>query len=243
MHESQMHDQSWFATLTYDEDHVPRNGSLDYTHFQDFVRRARKRLGRFRFYMAGEYGGQTARPHYHACLFGIRIPDVRYYRSSPSGHTLFRSDVLDGLWKLGLCSFGALTFESAAYVARYVCKKVTGDAAKDHYQRVDPSSGEVFSVVPEFARMSLRPGIGASWFAKWGRDCLPRDYVVMDGHKVPVPKFYRGLYRVEDPFGSDWVDFERQQKADAFVSDRTPERLRVREEVAAAKAAFSSRKL
>ena len=65
---------------------------------------------------------------------------------------------------------GDVSFQSAGYVARYSLKKVNGDLAAAHYRRVDPDTGEVFDLVPEFAHMSLKPGIGASWFDRFYGD-------------------------------------------------------------------------
>lgn len=254
LHEAQLHKQSWFVTLTYDDKHLPPDGSLLYSHFQSFMRRLRKSQRRrerkdksprqtIRFYMAGEYGEHTARPHYHACLFGASFPDLRHYRKSPSGFTLWRSDQLDRLWSHGLCSLGALTFESAAYTASYINKKVLGALQRDHYTRVDTATGECHQVTPEFARMSLRPGIGARWFSQYSADVLPRDYVVMNGRKSRVPRYYCNLFRERDPFGYAELEADRFQKSLSAEADRTPARLAVRHRVAAAKASLSNRKL
>lgn len=236
-----MHAYSWFATFTYSPEHVPSNGSLDYSHFQQFMRRLRKvKRHRVRFFCAGEYGGATARPHYHAALFGVEFADLAYYRKSPSGHTLWKSAQLDELWGRGLCSLGRLTFESAAYTAAYITKKViisdeSPAAQKEHYKRVDATTGEVFYVKPEFARMSLKPGIGSTWLDKYASDALPRDYVVMDGQKVPVPRYYSDRMRKRDLPLMAGVECERQLNGLAYEHEKTSARLAVREAVAIAK--------
>ena len=76
---------------------------------------------------------------------------------------------------------GEVTFESCAYVARYVTKKVTGRNAVSHYERVDSGSGEVFSLRPEYCTMSRRPGIGTQHFDKYRDEIYPRDEVVCRG--------------------------------------------------------------
>lgn len=229
VHEAQMHDFSWFITLTYSPDKL-RSPSLDYSDFQRFMKRVRKYFGRVRFFVAGEYGGQLGRPHFHAVLFGLTFPDMRYYRQSPSGFTLWRSDVLDALWSHGLCSIGVVNFQTASYVAKYLLKKVTGDDAADHYRRYDPLSGEVIDLVPEFCHMSLKPGIGKSWYDKYGStDALPRDFVRVNGVKCPVPKYYSRMLKERDPFLYDAVEYERYVFAVDKADDRTPERLAVRE--------------
>ena len=96
----------------------------------------------------------------------------QHHNKEASGATLYRSDTLESLWTYGFSSIGDVTFESAAYVARYVMKKVTGDAAESHYTVVDPETGEITVRTPEFNKMSLRPGIGAGWFDKYSSTCL-----------------------------------------------------------------------
>lgn len=76
MHESQSHDFSCFVTLTYDDEHMPYGGDLHYRHFQLFLKKLRKRLGRpVRYFMCGEYGDRLGRPHYHAILIGVEVAD------------------------------------------------------------------------------------------------------------------------------------------------------------------------
>ena len=88
---------------------------------------------KIRYYMAGEYGELYRRPHYHACLFGIDLADKQYFCKSPTGEKLYISKTLQALWPMGHITIGAVTFESAAYVARYVMKKINGQQQKEHY--------------------------------------------------------------------------------------------------------------
>lgn len=236
-----MHRQSWFATLTYDDQHVPSDGSLDYSHVQAFHRRLRKSIGPFRFFCAGEYGSRTRRPHYHSAIFGLALSDVRYLCKSPSGNTLWESPRFTRTWGLGFTSLGLLSFESASYVASYVCKKATGPNAEKTYKRLDPETGELYSVEPEFAHMSLKPGIGSTWFDKFAGDCLPRDHVIIDGRKIPVPRYYFDLFKKVDPFAADEIEFDRSQKID--YSERSPARLKARHTVALAAQSLKLRKL
>jgi len=186
MHEAQLHEHSVFVTLTYSDEHLG-SFSLVYSDFQKFMKRVRKKFGPVRFYVAGEYGDGFQRPHFHCLLFGCWFPDREFHKDLPSGFRLYRSAQLEKLWPFGFSSIGDVTFESAAYVARYVMKKVTGKAAEQHYEFVDIGSGEVSQRVPEFNRMSLKPGIGAGWFKKFGNEVFPNDYVVMNGVKMSPP--------------------------------------------------------
>lgn len=240
VHESQMHDFSSFVTLTYDPDNCPI--SLRYKDFQLFMKRLRKVFPRSRFFMCGEYGEVGLRPHYHALLFGVFFQDRRVW-SERDGVRLYRSELLDKLWPVGFSTVGDVTFESAAYTARYCMKKVTGDLAYEHYLRCDPETGESVSVVPEFARMSLKPGIGYSWFAKYRKEVFNDgiDRVVINGVQCRPPRRYREYLDKFDHDLGEAVDFAREQKRGLGLEDRTPERLAVREAVSKARMAFFKR--
>lgn len=245
MHERQMHDVSSFVTLTYDDQHLPVGGSLNYGHFQKFVKRLRKwHGGEIRYYMCGEYGEKTWRPHFHAVLFGVYFGDRVVFKNGSSGHTLYTSEALSKLWPVGHASIGDVTFESAAYVARYVIKKITGDRALEHYSRVDPRTGECVQLTPEFAHMSLKPAIGATWYAKFHQEVIDNDRVVMRGREMKPPRYYdKLLKRLADELGEDldaYRDYARSLKP-VNEADQTEARLRVRENVARAKAGFFSR--
>lgn len=217
-----MHDQNSYITLTYADEHWPKDGSLDYTDFQKFMRRLRKKVGPVRFFMCGEYGeGERKHPHFHALLFGYQFPDLKFWKNSPGGYPTYRSALLESLWPVGFSIIGSVTRESAGYVARYCMKKVTGDLAEAHY------GGRT----PEFARMSLKPGIGAEFFEKFESDVLPVDYVIVDGYKMPVPRYYEKLYKGD----LDEIKFRREQFAKRHADNNTEERLAVRKEVLEAK--------
>lgn len=234
-HEAQMHEDNCFITLTYAPEHLPEDRSLDVTHFQKFMKRLRKRYGSgIRFFHCGEYGEKFFRPHYHACIFGLDFDDKVLWKYS-NGVPLYVSDSLAELWPFGFSSIGEVTFESAAYVARYIMKKVTGDMAEGHYRFVDPDTGEVHDLKPEYTTMSRRPGIGASWLAKYQGDVFPSDEVVIRGRRMKPPKYYSRQYEFNEP--GNWVEVRRKrlQKARAHSDDNTPARLKVREQVQLAK--------
>lgn len=243
MHEAQMYDVSSFVTLTYDDKHLPKYGSLRYHDFQLFMKTLRKHRGRTRFFVAGEYGGQLGRPHFHCALFGVWPDDMRYWRKSESGHKLFRSEYLERCWYRGSVEVGSLTFESAAYMARYVMEKVTGDLAKDHYSRIDPESGEVVTLVPEFCRMSLRPGIGATWFERYGDRVLDHDAVTSNGHPAKPPRYYDKLSKRRNELRFEELQFQRAERAKLRADDGSDGRLAVRECVAKARVGFKKREL
>lgn len=236
MHERKMHPASCFLTLTYSDEHCPT--SLNYVDFQKFIRALRKKLDApIRFYMCGEYGGLTGRPHYHAAIFNTDFGFDRVRVNSVHGRNpLYKSKVLESAWPFGFHAIGDLTMQSARYVASYCVKKVVGERAAEHYKAVDIRTGEIIDRMPEFSRMSLKPGIGWSYFQKYGQDIMNWDSVVIDGKEQYVPAYYHTLMRSLNPARYDEILYERYLSANP--AECTRERLAVREVVAKAKYNF-----
>lgn len=241
VHESQLHEANCFITLTYEN--TPPGASLVYRDFQLFMKRLRKRFKKkIRFYMCGEYGEQFLRPHYHACLFGIDFEDKTPWRKNHAGDQLYRSASLERLWKHGNSELGAVTFQSAAYVARYVMKKITGDLAQPHYTYLD-EHGELHSRTPEFNQMSRRPGLAAPWLDRYLSDVYPHDCVVHQGKPGKPPRYYDNHYKKKNPLGYQYLKRDRIYAASQHAADNTPQRLQVKEKVAKAKAKLLKRTL
>lgn len=229
IHEASLHEENCFITLTYSPDKVPKDFSLDVRVFQLFMKRLRKRFGNgIRFFHCGEYGSKYGRPHYHAIIFGLDFPDKVHFKDV-NGIPLYRSSILESLWTDGYSSIGSVTFESAAYVARYILKKVTGDDALLHYANIDYDTGEFSSRKPEYTTMSRRPGIGSGWLEKFSSDVYPGDFVVVRGKKMRPPKFYDSQYEFDFPDEFAKLKKRRVRTARSFSSDNTPERLIVKE--------------
>lgn len=190
MHEAESHSENCVLTLTYRDEDLPAGGSLDYRDFDLFMKRFRLEAGKpLRFYQCGEYGEKLSRPHHHVLVFGFDFPDKRLFTRTVNGSRLYTSDMADRLWRKGHTLVGDLTYESAAYVSRYVMKKIKGKKALDFY-------GEK---LPEKCTMSRRPGIGAEWFAKFGRDVYPSDQVIVGGYPQKPPRFYDSRLELLDP--------------------------------------------
>lgn len=235
IHESKSHGANSFVTLTYRPDCLPKGGSLHYPDFQRFMKRLRKQFGKgIRFYMCGEYGDELERPHFHACLFGVDFAADRSLWSNRNGFRLYRSPTLELLWPFGHSVIGELNFETAAYTARYVMKKITGSQADDHYSRVDPETGEVVFLEPEFNRMSLKPGIGAHFLDKFSSDVYPGDYVVVNGKKSKPPRYYDKRFDAVAPDVMSEIKAGRELAAYECRSDNLPARLAAKEAVAVA---------
>lgn len=232
VHESQMHERNAFITLTFDDEHLIKRqhpDSLDKTEFQRFMKRLRKRLGarRIKYFHCGEYGSVYGRPHYHACIFGHDFPD-RVLWSVRDDVRLYRSAVLEELWPFGFSSVGDVTFESAAYVARYIMKKINGDLALTHYAHIDYETGEIlYDRQPEYTTMSN--GIGKSWYQKFRGDVFPLDEIVLRGVRMKPPKYYDKLLEKEDNYDIDFIKQNRVENAAKHADNCTPDRLAVRE--------------
>lgn len=256
VHEASQHLSNVFVTLTYRPEDEPPGRSLrklDVSYFmrklRAWHRRQQKHLPqsertKVRFFFAGEYGDESWRPHYHGILFGVSFADMCPWKKSPNGDQLYTSSTLEKLWSHGFTSIGQVTYQSAGYVARYCMKKVTGNQAQQHYERVDPRTGEIFSLTPEFALMSLKPGIGARWFERYSSDLYPSDFVVMDGGpKGKPPRYYERLEKRRDALQLRVVKEARERRArDPKIRyEGTERRLAVREEVTKAKLSLKKR--
>ena len=215
---------SIFLTITYDEDNIPFYGELVKHHAQDFLKRLRWHSGsQFRYYMVGEYGSQCPdhqiidcpmcgpiqRPHYHAIIFGWTPPDKEML-GSRDGETVYSSEIIEKAWQKGSHEFGSCTFESCAYVTRYIMKKQTGDNQHtiDHYCKYIPHLDVWCDMSPEFAIMSrgtrkgeLNGGLGKQWYEHYKNDLYPADETPIPGRGIigKPPKFYDSMYELEEP--------------------------------------------
>lgn len=147
MLEATLQKDNCFATLTYDEEKLPNDLSVHPREVSLFVKRLRKGGSRFRYFAVGEYGDNTFRPHYHFALFGF--PACSWGITRKKEYCCDICERIKRAWGNGQILLGLLEPKSMAYVAGYVTKKMTSE--------YDP---RLEGRRPEFARMSLRPGIG-----------------------------------------------------------------------------------
>lgn len=192
MHELRYYDESkcYFLTLTYNNEHLPSDGSLVKKHLVDFhkrfsIRSKREGLDGFKYFACGEYGENFSRPHYHSIVYSAYIPDLVYYGRSKSGEKLYKSDFLSELWGFGFVVVGSVTQQSASYIARYVTKKVNGDMAESFY------SGRI----PEFPLRSR--GLGYRFYHEFRNDMMFGGYLIVFNKgkpfKTTVPRAYMKL--------------------------------------------------
>lgn len=205
MHEAALYEDNCFITLTYDNDHLPKNGFLERRDFQLFMKRLRKHFAgvTIRTFYCGEYGSKLGRPHFHAILFNLDFHDKLVYKQvrkkDGSSYFLYNSETLDKIWRKGFAVIGNVTSESAGYVAQYTLKKKTGEQAADHYEYVDPITFEVFQRPPEFAQASLGKAIGKGWYEKFKSDVFPSDEIIVNSRAVRPPQLYLDLLELDDP--------------------------------------------
>lgn len=241
MHEASLYEDNCFVTLTYEDKWLPKDSELEYRDFQLFMKRLRKEMPKkIRFFMAGEYGGQFGRPHYHALLFNCDFKD-KELMVERFGNKVYRSSTLDRLWPYGFHSIGDVNMASASYVARYCLKKAEGniriikDEETGKRVQVDKNTGEYKTA--EFTRMSRGGksghGIAYGWYKKFKGDVFPSDQVVVNGKVNRPPRFYDNLLDKEDPDLLEELKLKRSNKIDWYES--TLERLFTKEEVQKAK--------
>lgn len=179
--ESMLHGDNCFLTLTYDDNHLPSGGALvppDVLFFIKRLRTAYKDLygKRFRYFLVGEYGDESERPHYHLILFGF--PTCAYGKSR---YSMYQKccpfcDLVRDKWGKGMVDLQAVEMGSIRYVAGYCIKKMT---AKDD-KRLNGRH-------PEFARMSRKPGIGAGYMEFVAKAMVTPDGEVLGlGDDVPL---------------------------------------------------------
>lgn len=199
MLEATLHKENSFVTLTYADENLPPDGSLRPRDFSLWLKRLRKRWRAtpIRYYGVGEYGDETWRPHYHAALFGFPACEFGQTRRFPRGRERSccpRCEIIAETWGLGRIDLAKLEPHSAQYVCGYVTKKLT----KADDPRLEGRH-------PEFARMSLKPGIGADFIPdvadvqlRYNEDGLEVPFGLRHGPKImPLGRYLVRKLRVQ----------------------------------------------
>jgi len=200
VHESKMHEQSSFLTLTINDENRRPDHSLDQRQMQLFLKRLRKSLQpkKISYFYCAEYGENTKREHYHAVIFGYMPSDRKQVSRNKQGDPLYQSESLNALWKMGNVIIGNFTPTTADYCSKYVTKAYIGNNKEDAYSWVN-DQGEVIKREPPFQRASKRPALGFSFYDKYKTDMYPHDQVIIEGKPRSVPKAYDRKFRKEDP--------------------------------------------
>lgn len=227
--EYQIHKETAWTTLTYDETHKPV--TLDKKHLSGFIKRLRQATNKpIRFFASGEYGEQNDRPHYHAIIYGL---------AHKSGADCIKDAWTTGRPKnepLGFTETEPVTPARIAYTAGYTAKKI--GFKRRMVEQVDPETGELYTWQPPFIQMSNRPGIGAhakQWLDSW------RLYAVTDGHKMAVPRYLHEAWKAQaTEEEKELLDYEKAQLALTRNTIKTKEALEQLERTAVARQRLSA---
>jgi len=215
-HEGLLHDRHWRSpdgvttvvpnscavTLTYSPEFLPEDGHLNHTHFQKFIRKLRKNRGvrSVRYFMAGEYGGKTQRPHYHALLFGLDFDDRRRV-VRPDGQEVQMSLELANTWARGDATVDAFDFGAAGYIAGYIAKKQGQHFDPRRWQTLTRPDGSIIyrDPAPEYRRMSRAPGLGRYWIEQNLDQVYAHDLIRIGPYTFKPPAFYDQVLKEHRP--------------------------------------------
>lgn len=161
-----------WVTLTYNSDNIPitKKGylTLNKQDIQKFFKRLRKdNKEKIKYFIVGEYGGKTERPHYHAVIMNADNHNKIINAWSINGN------------ELGNIHFGSVNGDSIAYTLKYMMKNK------------DERDGDR---IPEFRLMSK--GIGRNYLTKenikYHKKDLNRNYITTkQGYKIKLPEYYK----------------------------------------------------
>jgi hypothetical protein len=180
---------SYFITLTYDNKHIPISNkgymNLDKRDIQLFMKRLRKNnKEKLKYYIAGEYGGKTNRPHYHMILFNSDITTIQ------------------DSWQKGHVHYGQVSEASVGYTLKYMIKETKVPIHKNDDRK------------PEFQLMSKGLGKEylTTKMQKWHKaDLLNRMYLNVEGNKkIPMPRYYKDKLYNKDERGQIKSKFSEQ---------------------------------
>lgn len=161
MHEKEVWPSALFITLTYSDQFLPENLSVNKAEMQLWLKRLRKTSGKkLRYYVCGEYGELKGRPHYHAIVFGLSSDDIKDIERS---------------WTKGFVTIGTVTSDSCLYVAKYIQKQYASDV-------------NLIGRTRPFALMSKK--IGLDWAIKNQDQITSNLEITQQGKKVTLPRYY-----------------------------------------------------
>ena len=233
------HENAWFLTLTYDNENVPyrttwdtltgevitENLSLCYEDMQKFWKRLRRYIeyhekgtGKLMYFQAGEYGGQTHRPHYHAIVYDLPIKqeDLKVYKKA-RGYTYYNCKWLEKIWGMGHVILAPAEWRSMAYTARYTTKKIYGKDGKKFYEEL--------GIMPEQCLMSKKPAIGAQYYYDHAAEIYDKDQIQLKNGKIcKPPRYFDKLFDIDH--GAKPLTDEEVQKIEDITEKAESEELK-----------------
>lgn len=223
--EADDYDNNYFLTITYENSCLPMvhpaSGEvLDHaTLFKNDVVQFLKSLRwhwqnkynhvGIRFFMAGEYGDISMRPHYHMIVFNLPLFDLKKYQTSALGDIYYTSEELNKIWHKGYIVVGNVTQASAGYTARYTLKKI-GQPVNIY---------DTLNILPEYVNMSRRPGIARRWYDLNKDKLFKQGFVSFStsekGIRIYPGRYFKTLYRSEKE--AEYLKFAELQQYKAIV--------------------------
>lgn len=214
--EMKKYKSNYFITLTYDDEHVPKNNPKiltnskgeSYTAFkagefnslfkrdlQLFFKRLRKKTGQnIRYYCCGEYGDNTFRPHYHCIIFNLELNDLIPNGKNEFNDIYYNSKTIEDCWKLGFSGVAKASWETCAYTARYVMKKLKGGASIEY---------ELVGIEPPFVTMSRKPGIAKDYYDSNKEKIFEYSNIRIGtengSHSIKPIRYFKKLYEIDEP--------------------------------------------
>lgn len=236
------HENAWFLTLTYDNEHVPwsynqglgvnkrtgeieiENLTLNYEDMQKFWKRLRRWLeyhnrntGKLMYYQAGEYGGQTHRPHYHAIVYDLPIKkeELKEYKRK-NGVIYYNIEWLEKIWGMGHVVITDATWKAMAYTARYTTKKIYGKESEKYYEEL--------GVLPERCMMSKKPAIGKRYYEEHKDEIYAKDEIQLkNGRRTKPPRYFDKLFDLEHSHTKPLTDAESEEIEDTIIKAESDE--------------------
>lgn len=250
------HENAWFLTLTYDDEHVPwsynqglgvnkrtgeieiENLTLNYDDMKKFWKRLRRymdyhgltkyeiivdedgkerKISTTKYFQAGEYGGKTHRPHYHAIVYDLPIKqdELKEYKRK-NGVIYYNVDWITKIWGMGHVVITDATWKAMAYTARYTTKKIYGKDSAKYYEEL--------GVLPERCIMSLKPAIGAKYYEEHKDEIYTKDEIQLkNGKRCKPPRYFDKLFDLEHTDAKPLTDAESEGIEDTIVKAESEE--------------------
>lgn len=232
-------DQVWFITLTYSDEYLPFHHTVDTStgeiiegvslckkDAQDFIKRLRRYyeynygVKGIRYVICGEYGTETHRPHYHLIAYGLPLDVTKLKKHSVNdmGQTLWKHEEIAKIWGKGHIIIGRVSWDTCAYVSRYLMKKQYGQNTA-YYQAC--------GCIPEFINQSLKPPIGRNYLEKNKEQIYHTDSIPVVGksgvNEVKPPKSYDNYMMQHNPDMMEKI--KRKRKINAECKERAVDRI------------------
>ncbi len=188
-HHASLTENNHFVTLSYAPENYPMDGLIYIEHMQDFHQKLRNEFPKSRIQMVykGEYSPTNYRPHWHGIYFNLPLTDLVLNKTNQCGDKLYTSETINKLWGHGNEIIGAVTPQSAAYIARDLNKTDKPNKAAQYKKTL---SGIFVKDLKPIFQMSRRPGIAKKWIDIYMWDVFPSGTIIFDGKPKSAPEYY-----------------------------------------------------